>query len=194
MTYKEYFKTFNKNDIEHVVQHVPNSKAEKFLLENAPRFYCPNADIEETFAFRTWTMRKHVKKTDAGFLLTEFLTKVQLPWAGKYNVINAPLTHHLNEFRWLKNAELKEYINSLVDEYVKENVNPNRIVLELQEIAYDRSKPLGERNKALAQLCKIYNLENMNLNVKADVNINPYENLTEEELKKLAELDDEDEG
>ena len=34
----------------------------------------------------------------------------------------------------------------------------------------------------------------MNLNVKADVNINPYENLTEEELKKLAELDDEDEG
>lgn len=115
MTYKEYFKTFNKNDIEHVVQHVPNSKAEKFLLENAPRFYCPNADIEETFAFRTWTMRKHVKKTDAGFLLTEFLTKVQLPWAGKYNVINAPLTHHLNEFRWLKNADLfLDYISYFI--------------------------------------------------------------------------------
>ena len=96
--------------------------------------------------------------------------------------------------RWLKDEELKEYINQLVDSYVKVNVNPSRIVLELQEIAFDRSKPLGERNKALAQLCKIYNLENMNLNVKADVNINPYENLTEEELKKLAELDDEDEG
>lgn len=96
--------------------------------------------------------------------------------------------------RWLKDEELKEYINQLVDSYVKDNVNPSRIVLELQEIAFDRSKPLGERNKALAQLCKIYNLENMNLNVKADVNINPYENLTEEELKKLAELDDEDEG
>ncbi len=92
--------------------------------------------------------------------------------------------------RWLKDAELKEYINELVDKYVKETVNPQRIVLELQEIAYDRSKPLGERNKALAQLCKIYNLENMNLNVNANVNINPYENLTEEELKRLAGLDE----
>lgn len=92
--------------------------------------------------------------------------------------------------RWLKNAELKEYINQLVDEYVKETVNPQRIVLELQEIAYDRSKPLGERNKALAQLCKIYNLENMNLNVNANVNVNPYENLTEEELRKLAGLEE----
>jgi phage terminase small subunit len=92
--------------------------------------------------------------------------------------------------RWLKDEELKEYINQLVDSYVKDNVNPSRIVLELQEIAFDRNKPLGERNKALAQLCKIYNLENMNLNVKADVNINPYENLTEEELKRLAGLDE----
>lgn len=92
--------------------------------------------------------------------------------------------------RWLKDEELKEYINQLVDSYVKDNVNPSRIVLELQEIAFDRSKPLGERNKALAQLCKIYNLENMNLNVKADVNINPYEELTTEELKKLAGIEE----
>ena len=92
--------------------------------------------------------------------------------------------------RWLQDSELKEYINELVDKYVKETVNPQRIVLELQEIAYDRSKPLGERNKALAQLCKIYNLENMNLNVNANVNINPYENLTEEELKRLAGLEE----
>ena len=92
--------------------------------------------------------------------------------------------------RWLKDEELQEYINQLVDSYVKENVNPSRIVLELQEIGFDRSKPLGERNKALAQLCKIYNLENMNLNVNANVNINPYENLTEEVLKRLAGLDE----
>ena len=95
--------------------------------------------------------------------------------------------------RWLKDEELKEYINQLVDSYVKDNVNPSRIVLELQEIAFDRSKPLGERNKALAQLCKIYNLENMNLNVNANVNVNPYEELTTEELKKLAGIE-EDEG
>ena len=98
--------------------------------------------------------------------------------------------------RWLKDKELKEYINKLVDEYVKEEVNPNRIVLELTEIAYDRSKPLSERNKALNMLMKIYCMDNVNINAKveADVNINPFANLTEEELKKLAEIeDDEDE-
>ena len=98
--------------------------------------------------------------------------------------------------RWLKDKELKEYINQLVDEYVKEEVNPNRIVLELTEIAYDRSKPLSERNKALNMLMKIYCMDNVNINAKveADVNVNPFANLTEEELKKLAEIeDDEDE-
>ena len=39
-------------------------------------------------------------------------------------------------------------------------------------------------------------MDNVNINAKveADVNINPFANLTEEELKKLAEIeDDEDE-
>ena len=98
--------------------------------------------------------------------------------------------------RWLKDKELKEYINKLVDEYVKEEVNPNRIVLELTEIAYDRSKPLSERNKALNMLMKIYCMDNVNINAKveADVNINPFANLTEEELKKLAEIEDDEDN
>ena len=109
MKYCEYFEKFNKNDCEEVSTYISNAKAEEFLLKNAPRLYCPDQTIEETFAFRTWTMRKHIKKTDVGFLITEFLPDV--PWAAEYNTINAPLTHHLNEFRWLKNAdELLDYI------------------------------------------------------------------------------------
>lgn len=94
--------------------------------------------------------------------------------------------------RWLKDKELKEYIAKLVDEYVKEEVNPNRIIMELTEIAYDRSKPLSERNKALKMLASIYGMENMNLNVNANVNVNPYEELTTEELKKLAGIEEDD--
>ena len=104
-TYRAYFHKFRENDTEDVVQFVSNAEAEDFLLCNAPRLYCPDQTIEETFAFRTWTMRKHIKKTDAGFLITEFLVDAQLPWAGNYNIINAALTHHLNEFRWMKNAD-----------------------------------------------------------------------------------------
>ena len=111
MTYSEYFKKFIENDEEEVLQYIPNAEAEAFLYENAPRLYCPDPVIEETFAFRTFTMRKHIKQTEDGFVLTEFLVNGQLPWAGKHNTINAPLTHHLNEFRWLKNAgDLLDYI------------------------------------------------------------------------------------
>lgn len=114
MQYSEYFRKFNANDEEDVVQYISNEKAEEFLLKNAPRLYCPDSTIEETFAFRTWTMRKHIKKTDVGFLLTVFLPDV--PWAAKYNTINAPLTHHLNEFRWLKNADdFLDYINFFIN-------------------------------------------------------------------------------
>ena len=113
--YRGYFKKFNANDCEEVIQFVPNDEAEAFLLENAPRLYCPDPIIEETFAFRTWTMRKHIKNTEDGFVITEFLVNDQLPWAGKHNTINAPLTHHLNEFRWLKNAnDFLDYITFLI--------------------------------------------------------------------------------
>ena len=83
--------------------------------------------------------------------------------------------------RWLKDEELLEYIQTLVDKYVEVTVNPNRIILELMEIAFDREKPLGERNKALAQLCKIYNLENINVNA----------NVTGEQTIKVTIEDDE---
>ena len=109
MDYGDYFRKFNKNDKELVKNYISNAEAESFLLDNAPRLYCPNKVIEETFAFRTWTMRKHIIKTEVGFLITEFLPEVC--WAGKYNTINAPLIHHLNEFRWLKNAtDFLDYI------------------------------------------------------------------------------------
>lgn len=116
MTYAEYFRKFNANDEELVIQWVPNADAEAFLLENAPRLYCPDKTIEETFAFRTWTIRKHLKSTEDGYVMTEFLVGEQLKWAGKHNTINCPLTHHLNEYRWFKNADLLlDYIKFFLD-------------------------------------------------------------------------------
>lgn len=115
MDYIDYYKKFIKNDTEDVKQYVPNSECIEFLLDNAPRLYCPDKTIEETFAFRCFTMRKHIMKTDAGFLLSEFLVNSRLPWAGKYNTINAPLTHHLNEFRWLGFSDkLLDYVSFFI--------------------------------------------------------------------------------
>ena len=115
MDYRSYYEKFIENDTEDTKQAVPNSECIDFLTENAPRLYCPDRIIEETFAFRLFTMRKHIMKTDAGYLLSEFLVNTPLPWAGRYNTINAPLFHHLNEFRWLKCSDIfLDYIDFFI--------------------------------------------------------------------------------
>lgn len=102
--FKNYVEKFNTNDEEHIIQFIPNDKAYEYLMENAPRLECPDKVIEDTFAFRSWTIRKHVKNTNDGFMMTEFLPDVN--WSGLHNTINAPFFHHLNEYRWFKNADI----------------------------------------------------------------------------------------
>jgi len=108
--YADYIDNFNRNDRELYRQYVPNDSAMKFLSENIPLIEVPDKDIEETYYYRWWTYRKHVKKTGDGFVITEFLPDV--PWEGKYNTINCPAGHHIYEGRWLRNPDyINDYIN-----------------------------------------------------------------------------------
>ena len=97
---KKYVEIFNENDEETVVNLIYNAHAYEWLKEEIPLFSCPDEEIERTYYFRWWTFRKHLKKTPEGYVVTEFLPKVN--WSGKYNTINAPTAHHLCEGRWLK--------------------------------------------------------------------------------------------
>jgi len=96
---ERYVNTFNAHDEELTVQHVPNTSARAFLQENIPLLECPDSGVEETYYFRWWTFRKHVKQTPDGFVITEFLPPVG--WAGKYNTISCAAGHHFYEGRWL---------------------------------------------------------------------------------------------
>ncbi|MBO7187439.1 MAG: hypothetical protein J6V68_03485 [Clostridia bacterium] len=108
--YNKYIKKFNKNDVETVKNLIDNANALEFLNKNAPKLYCPDKTIEETFAFRTWTYRKHLKETTDGLVVTEFLPQVS--WAGPHNTISAALCFHLDEGRWfLFNDKLVNYID-----------------------------------------------------------------------------------
>ncbi len=79
-----------------------------FLKDNIPLFDCPDNAITEIYYFRWWTYRKHIAKTPAGFIITEFLPPV--PWAGKYNSIACAAGHHFHEGRWLADpAYLDDY-------------------------------------------------------------------------------------
>jgi hypothetical protein len=107
-SFRHYVDSFNRNDRELYVQHIPNAAAWDFLKNNIPLLECPDREIEETYYFRWWTYRKHIKQTPAGFIITEFLPPVG--WSGKYNSINCAAGHHLYEGRWLNDPQyLDEY-------------------------------------------------------------------------------------
>ena len=108
---KKYVEKFNKYDEESYINMIDNEHAYDWLSQEIPVFECPDKDIEECYYFRWWTFRKHIKETEQGYIITEFLPKVR--WSGEYNEINAAVGHHIYEGRWLKNGEkyLKDYIN-----------------------------------------------------------------------------------
>ena len=105
-----YVAKFNQDDNEYYKQAIDNAHAEAWLAENIPYFECPDTVLEEIYYFRWWTFRKHIKHTEDGDVLTEFLPHVR--WAGKHNTIVAAVEHHVNEGRWLKcgKALLRSYL------------------------------------------------------------------------------------
>nr|WP_295934016.1 glycosyl hydrolase family 65 protein [uncultured Dyadobacter sp.] len=106
--FKSYVAGFNAADEEIYKQLIPNEQAWAFLAKNIPLFECPDKQLEQTYYFRWWTYRKHLKQTPAGYIVTEFLPDV--PWAGQYNSINCPAGHHFYEGRWLRDTTfLKQY-------------------------------------------------------------------------------------
>lgn len=110
-TIRNYVEEFNRSDNEEQVNAVSNAEALNWMLEEVPKFECPDKELERIYYFRWWTYRKHIKKTDRGYAISEFLLDV--PWGNKYNVINAAAGHHIAEGKWLKHAEtyLEDYID-----------------------------------------------------------------------------------
>jgi len=97
--YKHYVDYFNKMEDENIRQAIPNDSAWNWMQKNIPLFECPQQNFEEIYYYRWWTLRKHIKKTEKGFVFTEFL--IQRSYADKYNLIASGLGHHIYESRWL---------------------------------------------------------------------------------------------
>lgn len=106
-----YIKQFCTEDDQRYPAGISNDMAFDFLEENIPLIDCPDKTLEEIYYFRWWVFRKHIKHTEDGYVITEFLPKV--PWGGKHNAIVAPFGHQVNEAKWLKKSKLilRDYIN-----------------------------------------------------------------------------------
>ena len=106
--FKHYVDYFNTMEDENIVQAIPNAQAAEWMRANIPLFECPQADFEEMFYYRWWTLRKHIKNTPVGYGMTEFL--VQRSYADKYNLIACAIGHHIRESRWLRDPQYLDQI------------------------------------------------------------------------------------
>ena len=101
---RDYVRRFNATDEELYANAIPNADAEAWMLENVPRFACPDKDVERTWHFRWWTYRKHLRRgADGGWRVTEFLPSV--PWAGADNTVVCAAGHHFLEGRWIRDPD-----------------------------------------------------------------------------------------
>ena len=66
--FRHYVAYFNKMEDENIVQAIPNAQSWDWMKKDIPLFECPQQNFEELFYFRWWTLRKHIKKTEKGFV------------------------------------------------------------------------------------------------------------------------------
>jgi hypothetical protein len=107
---------FNAMEEENVVQAIPNAQAWDWMKANIPLFECPQDNFEEIYYYRWWTLRKHIRETPVGYVMTEFL--LPRPYADKYNMIACAIGHHVYESRWLHN---KDYVNQYIHAWYRGN-------------------------------------------------------------------------
>ena len=96
---KAYFTNFHETHEELYRNAIDDETAVTWLLGQIPLFSCSDKTVEETYYFRFWSYRKHLRKTPEGWVITEFLPPVG--WSGKYNTISCALGHQIHEGRWL---------------------------------------------------------------------------------------------
>ena len=140
----EYVSSFNQNDHELYRQHIPNERALDWMTENIPRFECPDQEIEKTYYFRWWTYRKHIKKTDDGFVITEFLPDVK--WSGKHNAISCPAAHHFREGRWLRDDSI---LHDYAIYWLRKGGSPRRYSFWIADSVLAYTKVTGDRSFAV---------------------------------------------
>ncbi|MDR0543690.1 MAG: six-hairpin glycosidase [Dysgonamonadaceae bacterium] len=114
--FRHFVDYFNTMEDENVAQAIPNAQSWDWMKANIPLFECPQENFEEIYYYRWWTLRKHIKETPVGYVMTEFL--VPRSYADKYNMIACAIGHHIYESRWLHN---RDYVNQYIHAWYRGN-------------------------------------------------------------------------
>lgn len=103
-SFRHYFIGFERDEKEMLGKAPPLPW--DWFAQNIPLLDVPDKELEEIYYFRWYAFQKHIVHSPDGFLISEFLDNV--PWAGKFNSIDAAAGHQLREARWLRNSVYAE--------------------------------------------------------------------------------------
>lgn len=106
--YRHHVDYFNQMEDENITQAIPNAAAWDWMTANIPLFDCPDAQLEQTYYYRWWTLRKHIEQTPVGYAMTEFL--VPRNYADQWKLIASAVGHHIHESRWLRDTTYLDQI------------------------------------------------------------------------------------
>jgi hypothetical protein len=100
--FAHHIERFNTMEDEPIANLVPNSGAWTWLQANVPFFTCDQAEVEEIYWFRWWSLRKHlrIEPISKRHVFTEFLTKPR--------PVSSALGHQLMEGRWLRDQRFHD--------------------------------------------------------------------------------------
>lgn len=117
------------------------------LATNIPLFECLDREIETIYYFRWWNFPKHITETLGGFVITEFLPKVN--WSGKYNTISCPAGHHFREGRWMRDPKVLE---DYAQFWFRKGGQPRRYSFWAADSILQRELVLGDFTQAIELL------------------------------------------
>ncbi len=85
-----------------MLQMISNAEALDWMGAHIPRVALCNPMLEQTYYFRWWTFRKHIKSTPEGCVISEFHPDVSC----QYNTIPCACGRHIEEGRWLRDCSV----------------------------------------------------------------------------------------
>ena len=154
--FRHYVDALNQSDPEDVNGGIPNAEAWAWMTRNIPFLACPDGELELTYYYRWWAYRKHIEKTGAGYVITEFLRPVK--HSTDYNAISCALGLHIAEGRWLHDAK---YLDGYVDFWLHSGEGGglqehfHQFSGWLSDALYDRWLADGNRPRLLAQFAAL---------------------------------------
>ena len=143
--YRHYFAEFDRDERDLLGADPPLPW--DWFVRNIPWLDTPDKELDEIYYFRWFAFQKHIKPSPDGYLITEFLDPV--PWAGKFNAIDAAAGDHIREARWLRDPE---YVDDYTKFWFGPDGEPRRYSFWAADSVYQLYLASGDRDLAVSLL------------------------------------------